>query len=210
MPARRRCIGRPRRGTGERGVSAGCACGRRTPTAHRIRSGGHEVRPSLGRATTDSERQPGDRLAVGVSQARHGALPDAFAKSADDFNLLVAREDIYGANPRVWGLARHHSGRREQIALYRSGGQIPGWVIRDWRRSYGVGPTCDPGLRIERRFLTCKGGCPTTRRTGNFKEIKGLLLIFGLMGSPLFPNITFLLYTRSMGKTLKKEHFCDT
>jgi len=32
-------------------------------------------------------------------QARDGTLADAFAKCADDFNLLVAREDIHGANP---------------------------------------------------------------------------------------------------------------
>ena len=60
----------------------------------------HHAVVQFGAAAADVEREPRDRLAVGVGEAAHGALADAFTEGADDFNLLVAREDIHGGrNP---------------------------------------------------------------------------------------------------------------
>ena len=94
-------------------LSADCACGRRRPTARRIRSGEREGRPSCGRAIRRNhgrrERQARDRLAVGVGEAAHGALADAFTERGDDFNLLVARKDcswrvqsVMWRRPEAW------------------------------------------------------------------------------------------------------------
>ena len=64
----------------------------------------HHAVVQFGSTAADGERQPGDRLAVGIGEAANGALADAFTERGDDFNLLVARKDIHGGpNPTCWG-----------------------------------------------------------------------------------------------------------
>jgi len=59
----------------------------------------HHAVVQFGRAASDGERQPGNCLAVGVGQARDGALTDALTEGSDNLSLLVERKDIHGTGP---------------------------------------------------------------------------------------------------------------
>ena len=48
----------------------------------------HHAVVQLYAATADAKRKARDRLAISVSQARNGALADAFAKRIDNFDLF--------------------------------------------------------------------------------------------------------------------------
>jgi hypothetical protein len=50
-------------------------------------------------AAPDAERERADRFAVDASYPRRGANTEAVTQGGDDFNLLVAGEDMHGANP---------------------------------------------------------------------------------------------------------------
>jgi hypothetical protein len=51
-------------------------------------------------ATTNGKREARDGLTIGTSQARDGALSDAFAKRGDDLDTFFSGENVHGGpNP---------------------------------------------------------------------------------------------------------------
>ncbi len=60
----------------------------------------HHPVVQFGAAFADGERQPGNCLAVCLSEAADGTLANSLTEHSDNFNFCVAREDVHGGpNP---------------------------------------------------------------------------------------------------------------
>jgi hypothetical protein len=73
--------------------------------------------PSVHNAATNAKRQPGNRLPVGIGEARDGALADAFARGGDNFDFLGFGKVVRGArNSPDWGIEPRGKSGRKRVA----------------------------------------------------------------------------------------------
>ena len=96
----------------------------------------HHAVVKFGAAATNAERQRANRFPIGAGNARGGANAEAVTQSGDDFDLLVAREDIHGGPNPSFGDIGPRSGKLTRYALY----------FAEWSFSLGPNPGVDdPG-----------------------------------------------------------------
>ena len=134
----------------------------------------HKRAVQFGAAFADTDAKAHDGVAVNAGQALGRADADALSESGDDVSLLVAGKNVcHGANPYAAG-GPGGSRKVQTFPLYcgersETRGPNPGLMIRVRRCSSSLGPNfrAFPVYDSNVGFLTCKGGCPTTRRTGN-------------------------------------------
>ena len=117
----------------------------------------HHAVVQFGCTTPDTKRQACNGFAVGICEARHRALTNAFTEGGNDLDLLFAGKEVHGGlNPSGDGMARRGTLEKSvQCAIFlevvTASGLNPGVAIRGRCCFSSVGPPTGPSDGIRTR-----------------------------------------------------------